>query len=35
MPQLIGQPARIAAAGTKPKVIEEHVGRVNGGEDRA
>ena len=34
MPQLIGQPARIAAAGTKPKVIEEHVGRVNGGEER-
>src|SRR5947209_19292158 len=34
MPQVIGQPGRIAAAGTKPKLIEEHVGRVNGGEER-
>jgi|SRR5947209_1957312 len=34
MPQLIGQPARIAAAGSKPKVIDEHVGRVKTGEER-
>ena len=29
MPTLISAPTRIAAAGTKPKVIEEYVGRVN------
>jgi len=29
MPTLIGQPTRIEAAGTKPKRIEEYVGRVN------
>ena len=29
MPTLIARPTRIAAAGTKPKVIEEFVGRVN------
>ena len=34
MLHLIEQPARIAAAGTKPKVIDEHVGLVNGGERR-
>ncbi len=28
MPSLIAEPVRIAAAGTKPKIIEEHVGRV-------
>ena len=31
MPRLIPQPSVIAAAGTKPKVIEEYVGRVNSG----
>ena len=34
MPELIEQPATIEAAGTKPKLIEEFVGRVNTGEDR-
>ncbi len=29
MPQLIGKPARIQAAGTKTKQIEEFIGRVN------
>jgi quercetin dioxygenase-like cupin family protein len=29
MPRLIQQPTRIAAAGNKPKVIEEFIGRVN------
>ena len=29
MPTLIARPTRIAASGTKPKVIEEFVGRVN------
>jgi len=29
MPTLIAKPTRIAAAGTRPKVIEEYVGRVN------
>ena len=29
MPTLISQPTRIAAAGSKPKIIEEYVGRVN------
>jgi ethanolamine utilization protein EutQ len=29
MPTLISQPTRIEAAGTKPKRIEEYVGRVN------
>jgi hypothetical protein len=29
MPRLIAQPAIIQAAGTKPKRIEEFVGRVN------
>jgi ethanolamine utilization protein EutQ len=28
-PQLIAQPARVAAAGTKPKLIDEYIGRVN------
>lgn len=28
MPSLIPEPVRIAAAGTKPKIVEEHVGRV-------
>lgn len=29
MPTLIGSPARIEAAGNKPKLIEEFIGRVN------
>ncbi len=29
MPTLIEKPSRIEAAGTKPKIIEEFVGRVN------
>jgi mannose-6-phosphate isomerase-like protein (cupin superfamily) len=29
MPTLIAQPARIQAAGNKPKLIDEYVGRVN------
>ena len=32
MPSLIEKPTRITAAGTKPKRIDEYVGRVNGGE---
>jgi ethanolamine utilization protein EutQ (cupin superfamily) len=34
MPNLIESPARVEAAGTKPKLIDEYVGRVNTGEDR-
>jgi quercetin dioxygenase-like cupin family protein len=33
MPTHIVQPTRIAAAGNKPKQIEEFVGRVNSGHD--
>ena len=29
MPTLIGQPTRIEAAGNKPKLIDEYIGRVN------
>ena len=29
MPQLIAQPTRITAAGNKPKLIDEYIGRVN------
>lgn len=29
MPRLIVEPTRIAAAGNKPKIIEEFIGRVN------
>src|SRR5215471_16458707 len=29
MPQLIAQPTRVEAAGNKPKLIDEYVGRVN------
>jgi mannose-6-phosphate isomerase-like protein (cupin superfamily) len=29
MPTLIAAPARVAAAGNKPKLIDEYVGRVN------
>src|SRR5262249_36611978 len=34
MPELITEPAVVEAAGTKPKVIEEYVGRVNNDEAR-
>jgi len=29
MPTLVAQPTRISAAGSKPKLIEEYIGRVN------
>ena len=34
MPQLIDGATRILAAGTKPKVIDEYVGRARTGEER-
>jgi mannose-6-phosphate isomerase-like protein (cupin superfamily) len=34
VPELIGSPSRVEAAGTKPKLIDEFVGRVNTGEER-
>jgi len=34
MPTLVAQPTRITAAGSKPKLIEEFIGRVNNGEAR-
>lgn len=34
MPILIEKPARITAAGNKPKLIDEYVGRANSGESR-
>ena len=34
MPTLISAPTRITAAGNKPKLIDEFVGRVNSGESR-
>jgi hypothetical protein len=34
MPELIASSSTIEAAGTKPKLIEEFVGRVNTGEER-
>jgi mannose-6-phosphate isomerase-like protein (cupin superfamily) len=34
MPELIAAPSKVEAAGTKPKLIEEFVGRVNTGEER-
>jgi ethanolamine utilization protein EutQ (cupin superfamily) len=34
MPTLIPLPSRITAAGNKPKLIDEFVGRVNNGEPR-
>jgi ethanolamine utilization protein EutQ (cupin superfamily) len=33
-PVLIQSPSRVQAAGTKPKLIDEYVGRVNSGEER-
>jgi mannose-6-phosphate isomerase-like protein (cupin superfamily) len=34
MPELIENPSRVEAAGTKPKLIDEFVGHVNTGEER-
>ena len=34
MPELIAQPSTVEAVGTRPKLIEEFVGRVNTGEAR-
>ena len=34
MPRHIEKPTRITAAGNKPKLIDEYVGRVNSGDDR-
>ncbi|ALE74733.1 hypothetical protein Ae168Ps1_4488 [Pseudonocardia sp. Ae168_Ps1] len=34
MPNLIENASRVTAAGTPPKTIDEHVGRVNTGTDR-
>ena len=34
MPELISAPARIPAAGTEPKLIDEYVGRASTGEHR-
>ena len=34
MPELIGGPSRVAAAGEPPKLIDEYVGGVNTGEAR-
>ena len=31
MPTLISQPTRVEAAGNKPKLIDEYIGRVNSG----
>jgi mannose-6-phosphate isomerase-like protein (cupin superfamily) len=35
MPQLIAAPTRVTAAGNKPKLIDEYVGRVNTGTSSA
>lgn len=29
MPTLLSQPARVTAAGNKPKLIDEYIGRLN------
>ena len=34
MPKLIPTPTRITAAGNKPKLIDEFVGRVNSGDSQ-
>jgi mannose-6-phosphate isomerase-like protein (cupin superfamily) len=34
VPQIIERPSRVEAAGTKPKLIDEFVGRVNTGDER-
>ena len=33
MPTLLSQPSRVTAAGNKPKLIDEYVGRVNSGHE--
>jgi mannose-6-phosphate isomerase-like protein (cupin superfamily) len=33
VPTLIPSPTRVEAAGTKPKLIDEYVGRINSGHD--
>ena len=33
MPKLVQSPSRITAAGNKPKIIDEYVGRVNSGDE--
>jgi len=35
MPTLIAHPTRIEAAGNKPKIIDEYIGRVNSGTSSA
>ena len=35
MPTLISKPTRVEAAGNKPKLIDEYVGRVNSGDSQA
>ena len=35
MPELIAKPTRVEAAGNKPKLIDEYVGRVNSGHEGA
>ncbi len=32
MPELIARPVRVEAAGNKPKLIDEYIGRVNSGD---
>ena len=34
MPKLVDRPQRIEAAGNKPKVIDEFIGRVRSGDDK-
>jgi len=34
VPEIIESPSRVEAAGTKPKLIDEFVGRVNTGDER-
>src|SRR5262245_24275993 len=34
MANLISEPTRVTAAGNKPKLIDEYIGRVNSGEER-
>ena len=34
MPEILKSPTRVEAAGTKPTLIDEYVGRVNSGEER-
>ena len=35
MPKLISSPKRIQAAGNKPKLIDEYIGRINSGDEKA